>query len=302
MWLPVVVGVDPSTYAVSNPIRLPRPPDGALDITALTAGEGAVWALWPDGLVRVEEATGFPSSIAVPVEAAMHSMAVGGGAAWVLAGGRVARVDAHSGKAELFLDHAETAFALAFGHGYLWTLSRRDPLTNQHSVIARYPPDSAERPARLDIEGAAEGVVIGTDVVWMRCHRFDSDGKLHTFAVRVGAEALDMAAREISNDETFFAVAREIWFGPTLLAHDPEIPPDIRRVEGMTWEDVGVIRPPGLVTKLCAGSSGIWGMLRPTPGSAPSVCRIDPDASSSVDVLDLAGVDARPFLPPHPPH
>jgi hypothetical protein len=300
MWLPVVVGVDPATYAVSNPIRLPRPSDGALDIGALIAGEGAVWALWRDGLVRVEEATGSASSITVPIEAGMRSLAVGGGAAWVLAGGEVARVDAHSGKAEIFLDHAEMAFALVFGHGYLWTLSRRDPATNQHSVVARYSQDSAEQPARFDIEGVAEGLAIGGDAVWMKCHRFDTHGKLHTFAVRVGPETLDTAAHEISNDETFFAVAREIWLGPTLLAFDPETPPDIRRVDGTTWEDVGVIRPRGLVSNLCAGFSGIWGMLRPTPGSAPDVCRINPDTSSLVGVFDLAEVDARPFLPSPP--
>jgi len=79
MWLPVLVGVDPSTDAVSDPIRLPRPPNGALDIKGLAAGEDAVWALWPDGLVRVEEATGSPTSITVPIEAGLHSIAVGGG-------------------------------------------------------------------------------------------------------------------------------------------------------------------------------------------------------------------------------
>jgi hypothetical protein len=90
----------------------------------------------------------------VPIEAGMRSIAVGGEAAWVLAGGKIARVDAQSGRAELLLDQAERTFALGFGRGYLWTLSRRDPFTNQHTVLARYSPDSPERPARLDVEGA----------------------------------------------------------------------------------------------------------------------------------------------------
>jgi hypothetical protein len=302
MWLPVLVGVEPSTYAVSDPIPLPRPPDGALDIIALAAGEGAVWGLWPDGLVRVEEATGSPSSIMVPIEAGMRSIAVGGEAAWVLAGGKIARVDAQSGRAELLLDQAERTFALGFGRGYLWTLSRRDPFTNQHTVLARYSPDSPERPARLDVEGAVEGLAIGSDAVWMRCHRFDEDGELHTFVIRVSPETLDTAVHEISNDETVFAIAREIWLSPTLVTftHDPGPLTDIRRVDPSTWHDLGVIRPQGLVSDLSAGSSGIWGLLRTTPGSAPDVCQIDPNTSSVVAVLDFVDVDARSFLPAPP--
>jgi hypothetical protein len=230
----------------------------------------------------------------------MRSIAVGGGAAWVLAGGRIARVDTHSRRAELFLDHAERTFALGFGRGYLWTLSRRDPATNEHTVLARYSPDSPERPARLDIEGAVEGLAIGSDAVWMRCHRFDSDGELHTFVRRVGPEALDTAAHEISNDETVFAVAREIWLGPTLVTFHRDRRSDIRRVDPTTWEDVGVIRPQGLVSDLSTGSSGIWGLLRATPDTGPGICRIDPDTSSVVVALNLVDVDARPFLPAPP--
>lgn len=299
MWLPVLVGVDPSTYAVSDPIRLPRP-DGALDIIALAAAEGLVWALWPNGLVRVEEATGSSSSITVPIEAGMRSLAVGGEAAWVLAGGKIARVDAHSGRAERFLDQADRAIALVFGRGYLWTLSWRDPATNQHSVLARYSQDSAERPATLDVEGAVQGLAVGNDAVWMRCHRFDKDGEFHTFVIRVSPETLDPAVHEISNDETVFAVAREIWLAPTLLTFHQDRRSDIRRVDPMTWEAVGVIRPQGLVSDLSTGSSGIWGLLRPTPGSALGVCRIDPDTSSVVAALDLTDVDARSSLPPPP--
>jgi hypothetical protein len=300
MWLPVLVGVDPSTYAVSDPIRLPRPPDRAVDISALAAGEGAIWALWPDGLVRVEEATGSPSSITVPIEAGMRSIAVGEGAAWVLAGGKIARVDTHIRRAELFLDHAERTFALGFGPGYLWTLSRRDPATNEHTVLARYSPDSPDRPARLDVEGAVEGLAIGSDAVWMRCHRFDRDGELHTFVIRVSPETLDTAVHEISNDETVFAVAREIWLGPTLVTFHRDRRSDIRRVDPTTWEDAGVIRPQGLVSDVSTGSSGIWGLLRTTPGSAPDVCRIDPDTSSVIAALDFVDVDARSFLPALP--
>ena len=300
MWLPVLVGVDPSTYAFSDPIQLPRPSDRALDIIALAAAEGLVWALWPDGLVRVEEATGSPSSITVPIEAGMRSLAVGGEAAWVLAGGRIARVDAHNGRAERFLDQADRVIALVFGRGYLWTLSWRDPATNQHSLLARYSQDSAERPATLDVEGAVQGLAIGNDAVWMRCYRFDSDGELHTFVIRVSPETLDTAVHDISNDETVLAVAREIWLGPTFLTFHRDRRSDIRRVDPTTWEDVGVIRPQGLVSDVSTGSSGVWGLLRPTPDTGPGVCRIDADTGSVVAALDLADVDARRFLPPSP--
>jgi hypothetical protein len=300
MWLPVLVGVDPSTYAVSDPIRLPQPSDAALDISALAAGEGAVWALWPDGLVRVEEATRSSSSIVLPIEAGMRSIAVSAGAAWVLAGGRITRVDAHSGSAELFLDRADRIFALAFDREYLWTLGWRDPAINQQSVLARHSPDSAEPPATLDVEGAVQRLAIGNDAVWMRCTRFDRDGKLHTFLIRVGPETLDTAAREISNDETFSAVVREIWLGPTLATFRSDTPTDIRRVDPITWQDVGLIRPQGLVSDLSTGPSGIWGLLRRTLDSGPAVCRIDPDTSSVVAALDLADVGAGVFLPSPP--
>jgi hypothetical protein len=299
MWLPVLVRVDPSIYAVSDPIPLPRPPNGALDVSGLTAGEDAVWALWPDGLVRVEEATGSPTAVSIPIEAGLHSMSVGGGAAWVLGARRIARVDARTGKAELFLEEPGLVLAVNFGFGHLWTLSRPDPAI-ERSVLSRYSENSPDRPARLQIEGAAQDLSIGDDAVWIRCPRRDGDGDVRTLLIGVAPQTLDAVEHEISNDEVVFAVGGEVWLGPALLSYDAHTPTELRRVDPTTWEAVGAIRAQGLVSILSVGPSGIWGLLHPARGGPLRVCRIDPDTNSVVAALDLADVDALPLLPPPP--
>jgi hypothetical protein len=298
MWLPVLVRVDPSTHSLSDPFRLPRTARRTLDVSGLTAGEGAVWALWPDCLVRVDEETGSTTAISVPIKGALHSIGVGGGAAWVLGGGRIARVDASTGTAELFLDQTGLALPLVFGFGHLWTMSRPDAPT-QRSVLSRYSPGSPDRPIRLEIAGRVENIAVGDNAVWMRCDRLANEG-LRTFVIRVNPETLGAVEHEISSDEAFFAVGNEIWLGPTLASHDVHTPTDLRRVDPTTWKDIGVIRAEGLVSALSVGSSGRWGLLRRAPGSDLRVCQIDPNAKSMVSVLDLADVDARPFLPSPP--
>lgn len=73
-----------------------------------------------------------------------------------------------------------------------------------------------------------------------------------------------------------------------------------RRDQHEADQDVGVVRPQGLVSSLSVGSSGLWGLLRGAPEGPLRVCRIDPDTNSVVAALDLPDVDARPFLPPRP--
>jgi hypothetical protein len=296
-WLPVLVAVDPVSHSPGEPIQLPRPPNGSRDITDLAAGEGAVWALWQDGLVRVDERTGSATAITVPVKGGLHQVAVGAGAAWVLGGG-IARVDARSGNADVFEEEVAGGRSLGFGQGHLWALASPDPAAGR-SVLSRYSTRLGDRPAQVDIDGLLSGIAAGEDSVWIACLRWEDPGfrRQHRFLIQVDPATLDVVEHEISTEETWLAVGSELWF---LTSPDSPVLTEVRRVDPSTWEDIGAVRVPGLLSSLSLGPSGIWGLLDEPRESTRRVCRIDPDANEVGAALDLADVDARPFLPPPP--
>jgi hypothetical protein len=301
-WLAVLVGVDPITQSPGEPIQLPRPPRGRLDTSDLATGEGAVWALWPDGLVKVDERTGSPTAITVPVHGGLHQVVVGAGAALVLGGGRIARVDARSGNADVFEEEVAGGRSLGFGHGHLWVLAVPDPAAGQ-SLLSRYSTRLGDRPAQVVIDGSLSGIAFGQDSVWIHCIRWEDPGfrRQHRFLIHVDPATLELTEHEISAEETWFAVGSELWFGPhTLPSPDPPVLTEIRRVNPSTWEDIGVVRVPGLLSSLSLGPSGIWGLLDMPRDSIRRVCRVDPDANEVAAALTLEDVDARPFLPPPP--
>jgi len=138
-----LLGIDPNTLEVTT--RYPIAPGGA----GVRAGFGGVWVTRPDAdeLLRVDAASG--QAVAIPVAGRPRSLAIGGGAVWVLSAlGTVTRVDPATDTVTAVIrlgwvdDHAQ----IAVGGGSVWVrggsqlLTSIDAGTNQ--VTARYGPAS----------------------------------------------------------------------------------------------------------------------------------------------------------------
>jgi len=125
---------------------------------------------------------------------------------------------------------------------------------------------------------------------------------MHKDVIRVDPVSLDVVEHEIPNDETFFPLGDEVWLGPHTLpkSSSSSVSTQLRRMDISTGELTAVVEVPGLLTDLSVGPAGLWGFLSIPVGGFKKVARIDADSGRVVDVLDLAEIDARPFLPPPP--
>src|SRR5215208_2598532 len=109
---------------VTLPRRAHAKAYAALGRGQLAVGDGAVWAVTPDGgVARIDPATNRARARTRTVDAS--SLAVGGGSVWALGAPRLAttiwQIDARSGKVIRRIDvPADLLNAIAFGAGALW--------------------------------------------------------------------------------------------------------------------------------------------------------------------------------------
>jgi hypothetical protein len=271
-----------------------------LDVRDLASGEGSAWILWPDGLVKVDEAARSASAISMPLQGGLLGLAVGDGAAWVRGSG-IVRVDARTGDARLSVEGVDPGFGLWFGHGRIWMLVDQ-PAARRFRVLS-YSSSSGDETDRKEFDGVLPTMDVGEDAIWVRCLRWGSDDspELHQFVIRLDPATLNFVEHEISMEEMAHVVGSEIWLAPHTLPH-PELLPlePVRRVDPATWAEIGRIGVPGLLRHLSPHRSGLWGLLDGIEGSTKQVCEIEREANRVIAVLDLADVDARPFLPPPP--
>jgi serine/threonine-protein kinase len=143
---------------------------------SVAAGEGVLWAAGCPLIVRLSTDAGDMRVLlraAVPFQQphsaettriAMHDMAVGEGALWVLGDPvdrRVFRVDRRTGE---ILDTTELTFAprsIAAGEGAVWVTGSVD------DVVARLDPASGSRLQTIDVGRGASGVAVGSGAVWV---------------------------------------------------------------------------------------------------------------------------------------
>jgi hypothetical protein len=268
----------------------------------LVAGDGRVWIAWPDRIVRVEEHRRTATLIRVPTTSDVFRIRVGGGAAWILASGGIFRIETAAEEVELFLPGGVRRLSLGFGGEHLWALEVVDPIARRF-LVARYAPENGQLTGQAEVEGA-ESMTINDAGVWLRALRRESAdfrGPIHRYVIRVDSASLDVMEYEISSEEAFFPIGDEVWLAPHTM---PPSAPDgvvtqLRRTDLSTGEATAVVRVPGLLTDLSMGPAGLWGLLS-LPGSLKKAARVDSDAEEVVVVLDLADIDARPFLRPPP--
>jgi streptogramin lyase len=140
---------------------------------ALAVGEGAVWVLGDDRLVRIDPAAGTAALQPVSLRDATE-LAVGEGAVWVLAAGEVVKVDPTTGErlgaAPLFVDTSlgeGRTNGLATGLGSVWVawsdldgpayLTRLDPAT----LASKAQVKVADKPL-----GISRHLVVAGGSVW----------------------------------------------------------------------------------------------------------------------------------------
>jgi len=276
-----------------------------LDITGLAAVEGRVWVAWTDGLVGVEERSRVATQVQLPGGVNVSGMVVGRGAAWVLAGGAILRIEPGPQGPDPFIPRTVMRLSVGFGRGYLWALEQPEPSVRRF-VISRYSPENGQLAGQVEVQGVVS-MTVNEAGVWLRALRWESElpsmrGPMRSYLIHVGPVSLDVVEREISNEETFFALSDGVWLGPHTLPRSSSrsVSTRLRRMDLSTGQSTAVVEVPGLLTDLSVGPAGLWGLLSVSAGSLRKVARIDADAGRVVDVFDLAEIDARPFLPPPP--
>jgi hypothetical protein len=296
-WLPLLVAIEPSTLAFSEPLLLPRPSGASLEAIGVAVGEGSVWVAWPDGVVKVDERTRSAAAITLPTGAQPRAIAIGGGAAWVLADG-ILRIDPATGHADVLAPPVLSRSGLGFAQGSLWVGER----TPERSIVSRVSPETGAVTGQVEIRGRIERIDVSDNGVWVRETRWEGPpfaGPIHTHLHRVDPVTLEVHEWELPKMEALF-VGTEIWFVPHNAPRDPsgKAARELRRLDPRTGEATRSVRMPAAVVAMSIGAAGVWGLLDP-PGRWPEAFRVDPE-TGDVAVLSLAGVDARPFLPEPP--
>jgi YVTN family beta-propeller protein len=165
-----VTRVDPDTGAVvGQPTALPaaRPVAPLTGVTSggtsMAVGEGAVWAIDPDGSVsRIDPSSG--DVVATVQRLSGNTIAVGEGAVWVVnTDSTVARIDPTTNQVDMTIDvAAESLSAIAVGAGAVWVT---DPIGG---AVWRIDPGGARVVLKtIDLEFGVVGIAFGEGSVWV---------------------------------------------------------------------------------------------------------------------------------------
>jgi hypothetical protein len=136
----------------------------------LFAGEGAAWVLGGQALTRIDEETRSVEVVSTLQDGFFQDLAVGAGAAWTLQDHTITRIDASTGQRAVFVEARERFLAIGAVGGRL-LVAQAGP-TPGHVTLVSYSTSSTEGPERVVIRGSLERLRVGTDFAWAQCIRW----------------------------------------------------------------------------------------------------------------------------------
>ena len=196
-----VVRIDPGVGAVAQHIPLGDPEDPVIpSVPSVGVGDGRVWAGVPDGLARIDPASGQVVDTVDLDSTQALQMAVGDGAVWVTTiANRAKRVEASSGRPTAEFYAGGWVYPVTLGGGAAWVgglrgLAKLNPdtgaslsssaqvklvtgiaygegslwLTNGDTAeLVRLDPDTGAVEAAIAMGGRGEDLVVDQGLVWV---------------------------------------------------------------------------------------------------------------------------------------
>jgi DNA-binding SARP family transcriptional activator/ABC-type branched-subunit amino acid transport system substrate-binding protein/DNA-binding beta-propeller fold protein YncE len=156
--------VDPATLKVTGTVTLPNPGGGSgwfsNGLPQLAVGDGAVWAVDPDGSVaRLDPRSG---RVVATVAADVKTLGAGARGVWVLNGTRVARIDPRTNRLGTSVPiGASRAAGIAVGAGAVWVTA------DLEGLLWRIDPGPIPVTRTIDVGPGATFVAVGAGAVWV---------------------------------------------------------------------------------------------------------------------------------------
>jgi Protein kinase domain len=156
--------VDPVSLRITRTVTLPNPGRGEGLLSAgfpqLAVGDGAVWAIDPDGTVaRIDPRSG---RVVARVPAQAQTVAAGREGVWTLADNRVARIDPATNRLGKSIPiGASRTVGLAVGAGSVWVTADGD------GELWRIEPGPHPFARTIDVGPGAGYVAYGAGAVWV---------------------------------------------------------------------------------------------------------------------------------------